>query len=225
MAAWNPLSDKQFVRNLRNVAFGEGFSTLGALIISPATDKLLLQNDNFIRKKVTEGIEPHVQRIEKSSFHRMLHVLGEEEGESKELSYHSLSIHGRAQRIADILIKGIVLFVSDNFLSTATQFALEKREEIQKRKQGIPNADKPTALWNGLIGATTHLLCIGLFGTVLEKPTEWAYRKLAVILQKTTGMQEDKALRAASGMVIIAGPGLVSALAQVFAGGWIKHGR
>ena len=42
-------------------------------------------------------------------------------------------------------------------------------------------------LFNGMVGVTAHLGCIALFGTILEKPTEWIYRKLANILQKVGG--------------------------------------
>ena len=65
-----------------------------------------------------------------------------------------------------------------------------------------------------MIGVTVHLGCIALFGTILEKPTEWIYRKLAGILQKVGGMKEDEALRFASSITFIAGPGLIAFLAE-----------
>ncbi len=220
MAGWKEsLTDKGFVTGTGAIFAGEVFSSIGAILITPLLDKFLHKKNNPIRKKVADWIEPHVKEIEQSSFHKELHALGEEEGEKEKQSYHALSKRGRAERIADILIEGGTLFLADNSMALGVQALL---------KELFPNLKdnkKFNPISNGIIGATAHLGCIALFGTILEKPTEWIYRKVANILQKVGGMKEDEALRSASSMTFIAGPGLVAFLAETLWTNRPGHGK
>jgi H+/gluconate symporter-like permease len=209
MSGWKEsLTSRDSLTETGTIFAGEVVSSIGAIFITPLLDTFLHKKDNPIRKKVADWVEPHVKEIEQSSFHKELHALGEEEGKKEEQSYHTLSKRGRAERIADILIEGGSLFLSDNVINVAVQALLKRLvPRLRDNKEFKP-------FFNGMIGVTAHLGCIALFGTILEKPTEWIYRKLAAILQKVGGMKEDEALRAASSMTFIAGPGLVAFLTE-----------
>ena len=206
MAGWK---DRDFLTQTGIIFAGEIVSSIGAVIITPALDKFLHRKDNIIREKASDWIEPHIKQIEKSSFHKELHALGEEEGQKEKQLYHTLPTQRlRAERIADILLEGGTLFVVENFLSVAVQ------ELFKRLNPRLKDNENFSPLQNGMVGVTAHLGCIALFGTILEKPTEWLYRKLANILQKVGGMKEEEALRSASSMTFIAAPGLVAFLAE-----------
>jgi hypothetical protein len=208
--AWN----KGFLIKTTGIIFaGEAVASIGAILVAPLLDSFLDKKDNPVRKQVTRWIKPHVKDIERSPFHRGLHAMGEEvameegakEKEGKKLSYHDLPEEKRAGRIADILIKGGSLFVVDTVMSIAAQAVLNKL--FLKERNFHP-------LSNGIVGAAVHLGCIIGSGTIFEKPTEWIYHKLTKILQKVTGMPEDKATRWASNATFIAGPGFVAVLME-----------
>jgi len=201
------LTNKKF-RRIGIIFAGEVISGIGAVLITPLLDKFLHSPNNSIRRTVAGWIEPHVKDIEESPAHQMLHAEGEAEG-VKQKDYHKLPKRGRAERITDILLQGGSLFLLENGMSTGAQMLLKKMDVL-----GLKNDKEFKPLQNGLVGVTAHLGCIALFGTVLEKPTEWVYRKLAKVLQKVAGMDEEKAIRSASSMTFVVGPGLVAFLAE-----------
>ncbi len=201
----NFIKDKVITKETGIVFASEAVSALGAFIIEPVFRKNIHRPDNKIKKTLARLIEPHLSQIEKSvNVGHELHAFYEaEHGDKPRRHYRDLSREERAERIADTLIEGGTIFLAENAIATAIQYALKGA-----------TGSRINPIKTGIAGAATHLGLIGVSMTFLSKPTEWVFHKMADILPKITGMSEEKAKKTARNLTYVITPSFLAGLTE-----------
>jgi len=200
------IKDKVFTKNTGIVLASEIGSGLGAIITTPLIDKVIHRPNGKIKEVVAKLIEPHLDLFEKSDgITREIHAYHDAWHAGRDTPYKELSPKERADRIADTLLNGTAAFIGENGISFGIQVLLKKltKSDINPVKTGI-------------VGAATHLGCIGVSATLASKPTEWFFHKMRDILPKITGISQEQAEKTARNVTYVITPGLFAFLAESF---------
>lgn len=160
---------------------------------------------DFIAKHV---VEPHLETVFERYFRKLMHaedlVQHQNNIPASEKPYKELSRPERVDKIAGIITRESAVFLAENGLVMALQYPLKK----------VFNAKiEPAKL--AFLGAGVQLGAMAVSSTLLEKPTEWMFHKLADILPKVTSMNKKSAKDTARHLTYVALPGFLGFAAEL----------